>query len=244
MDARRALVLFGRYPLLGRTKTRLAAALGDRETLLLYEALLADTAWKLGQVSRCRHVAALAELPADGPLPRDPLCRDPFEAFFVSGQRGEGFGERLANSMRRGVEDGGGPAVLVGADSPELTVGTLESAFALLDDHDLVMGPAADGGYYLVAMARFHPELFEGIAWSTDVVLAQTEAVAGRLGLRVGRVETLADLDTAADLAAFAERRRRAWSEGGPSPCPATDAWLRGMLPGQASAPTLPGEGS
>jgi rSAM/selenodomain-associated transferase 1 len=229
----RALMIFARYPVLGYTKTRLAKRLGNDATLLLYEALLADTAWSGGKVPNCRHMAALVGLPADGCSPRDPLCRDPFGAFFLAGQSGDDFGPRLGAAMASAVNQGNGPAVLIGADSPEIDLPLLEAAFATLHANDVVLGPANDGGYYLIGMNRYHPELFADIHWSTDTVLAETEAVARHSNLTVGHVLPLSDLDYFADLQALARRRQDAWEKGLPSPCPATDAWLRGELPGQ-----------
>jgi hypothetical protein len=229
--------MFARYPALGQTKTRLAAGLGDEQTLTLYEAMLADTAWSAGQLSRCQCLGALVGLPEDGSAPRDPLGRTPFGPFVFSEQQGDEFGVRLGAAMELAVEVAGGPALLMGADSPEISTSLLERAFNALADYDVVIGPATDGGYYLIGMRTYHPTLFQDITWSTETVAAETEAAARALGLTHTRLEELSDLDYLEDLRNLSVRRSKAWKEGAASPCPATDGWLRGNLPGQNGIP-------
>jgi uncharacterized protein len=233
----RALVMFARFPALGQTKTRLAAGLGDEQTLKLYEAMLADTAWSAGQLPQCQCLGALVGLPADGSAPRDPVGRAPYAPFVFSEQQGEEFGDRLGAAMELAVEAASGPALLTGADSPEISTSLLERAFNALADYDVVIGPAMDGGYYLIGMRTYHPTLFQDIAWSTETVADETEAAARALGLTHTRLEELSDLDYLEDLRNLAARRRDAWEEGAVSPCPATDEWLRGDLPGQDGIP-------
>ena len=237
MEPSRALIMFARYPMRGQTKTRLAAGLGDEATLQLYEAMLADTAWSGGQLPHCRCLAALTGLPADGSAPLDPLGRAPFAAYSLSEQQGDDFGTRLGAAMELAVKEAGGSALLTGADSPEISATLLERAFRSLEDYDVVLGPAIDGGYYLIGMRAYHPTLFLGINWSTETVAAETEAAAHALGLTTTRLEELSDLDYLEDLRNLADRRRRAWAQQGESPCPATDGWLRGELPGQDGIP-------
>ena len=244
MDSSRALVIFARYPMLGMGKTRLAAGLGDEATLQLYEAMLGDTAWTGGRVARCRCLAALTGLPGEISAPRDPLGRDPFARYALSEQQGDDFGTRLGAAMELAVAESGGPALLLGADSPEISDSVLELAFVSLEERDVVIGPASDGGYYLIGMRVYHPSLFQDINWSTETVAAETEAAAHALGLTTTRLETLSDLDYLEDLRNLAARRRSAWADAGvPSPCPATDGWLRGELPGQGGVPPTLGEG-
>ena len=97
--------------------------------------------------------------------------------------------------------------VIVGTDCPGLTAGHLTAAFDhLAAGADLVLGPATDGGYYLLGMKQLQSALFQQKAWSTDSVLADTLADAGRLNLTVQLLSSLRDVDTAADLAAWRER--------------------------------------
>jgi rSAM/selenodomain-associated transferase 1 len=97
-------------------------------------------------------------------------------------------------------------AVVIGTDCPELTSAHLADAFRQLDTHDVVVGPALDGGYYLLGTRKLVPEFFVNKLWSTPFVLGATLADASRLGLRVARLPPLADVDTAEDLAAWRAR--------------------------------------
>jgi len=224
-----AVVLYGRYPVRGKTKTRLAASLGEEGTLQLYRSFLADTAAKLGAVECEGHVAVLAYDGASVAVPADPLGRNPFDRFTVMAQEGADFGARLSSSMRRVLEMGFRRVVLVGADSPEMERTDLEDALELLRTKDVVFGPADDGGYYLVGMSRFSDAIFTGINWSTPTVLQESLDAAARAGLGAGLVARRADVDLQADLEALARRRRAGLLPNGP--CSATDAWIRKWWP-------------
>ena len=227
-DMKKACVLFGRYPEMGKGKTRLAAMLGKESTFLLYRALLADTAWKISRISFAQPVAALASGEGHPEAPPDPLGRASFSAFLRIGQAGDSFGARLGGAFERVLALGFEQIVLVGTDSPELEVGDLTCAFQLLEKHDVVLGPAADGGYYLIALKTFHPGLFEGISWSTSAVFEQSVAKARSLGLSVGTTACRGDVDYVEDLIML--RQRRMNPEMSDDHCPATDAWFRGCL--------------
>jgi len=231
---KRAIVLFGRYPELGKAKTRLAQDVGPEETLLLYQSFYADTVRKLVRIPGCDVVAAIAGGPSHIVPPPDPIGENPFDTVRFIKQTGEEFGERLGSSIRRVLAMGYDRLVLVGADSPELRLSDMEMAFGLLDSHHVVLGPATDGGYYMIAMCRYHPELFQGVTWSTSIVLKQTISIGFKLGLKVCVAGPCQDIDTIEDLRQLAARRCRSRAE---SPCPATDAWLAGRLPGQVRPP-------
>ena len=231
---RQAVILYCRYPEAGRTKTRLARELGDAGTLLLYEALLADAAAKLAAVPGCGRLACLASHEPWKERPYDPLRRDPFATFDLRRQPALEFGARLAWSLRTVLEGGFARVVLIGVDSPELRRRDVEDALLLLETNDVAYGPAEDGGYNLIGMKRFHPDLFAGIAWSTKVVLEQSLDAAQRAGLTVGLTPMRADIDFIDDLRALRERLLQARARGlHDSPCPAVEAWLLGLLPEQ-----------
>ena len=102
--------------------------------------------------------------------------------------------------------------VLVGSDLPDITTSTIGDAIAMLrsEPASLVLGPAHDGGYYLIA-ATTTPNVFDGVEWGSPRVLAQTRSVAERQGLRVQLIDWLRDVDTADDLRAVRAPRTRAW---------------------------------
>ncbi len=106
----------------------------------------------------------------------------------------------MARSLCLAFEDNVNSAVIIGTDCPGLNANLLHEAFELLHLYDLVLGPALDGGYYLLALRSFIPELFVGINWSTAEVLQQTVAIAQQLNLSVNYLPALADVDRPEDL--------------------------------------------
>jgi rSAM/selenodomain-associated transferase 1 len=185
--------VIAKAPAAGRAKTRLVPPLTADEAAVLQEALLLDT------LDACR-----AEIDDVGILHADAgeaeeLARLAHGAPLVL-QEGRGLADALGRTLERHVVDG--PVAIVSSDVPALPPGSLGRAFAALEDGaDVVLGPAADGGYWLIAMARFHAEPFREIPWSTPAVLGVTLARCRGAGLRVELLDTWRDVDTAVDLA-------------------------------------------
>lgn len=109
-------------------------------------------------------------------------------------------GDRLQQVFEQGFDHRLERIVVIGADCPDLSVHHVEQAFHLLDSHDVVLGPAHDGGYYLIGLRRAYPDLFHHISWSTQRVFAQTVAIATRLHLSLALLEPLGDIDRPEDL--------------------------------------------
>jgi rSAM/selenodomain-associated transferase 1 len=187
-------------------KSRLFAALGRPPDPALLSALLLDT---------------LDGVRLDGTI--RVVCVEPVEAcddvrtlvapdVRVQPQRGESLGDRMRQTMDDLFADGASIVVLVGSDLPDITASSISSAIATLQDDpgSLVLGPARDGGYYLIA-ATTTPDVFEGIEWSSPRVLEQTRAAASQHGLRVHLLEPLGDVDTLEDLQSVRARRTRSW---------------------------------
>jgi glycosyltransferase A (GT-A) superfamily protein (DUF2064 family) len=140
------------------------------------------------------------------------LCFTPAEARERLGRLAPGFGllaqasgdlgDRLAACLAGLLAAGADRVAIVGADTPHIPPASYQRAFALLDEADVVLGPALDGGYYLVAAKAARPELFVGIPMGTEVVLSTTLARAARSGLGVVLLPPLRDLDRVEDLAA------------------------------------------
>lgn len=202
-----ALVIVARYPQVGTTKTRLARALGNEETVQLYRAFLTDLASRFaGQTAYDLHwaytpagvdyAAFMAELAPS-------LVRQ--MRFFP--QEGDGLGERLHNAFRRTYVQGYERTVLIGSDSPHIGADTITVASHALDKADVVLGPAEDGGYYMIAMRKPH-DVFRNIPMSTGAVLRMTVELAQRQGLEVNLRETLFDIDELPDLARLAQLLR------------------------------------
>ena len=189
---RRALVLPGKAPRAGRAKTRLSPPLSLEQAAHLYRAFLLDSV-SLALGLGWDRVTVI--------YPPDPGAEHELAALLPAGvclqpQPGEGLGPALASAFESHLAAGFARVVLIGSDNPTLPGTLVEAASQALDDHDLVVGPSTDGGYYLLGMARPHLGVFEGITWSTEVVYAQTLERARALGLSVLTLAAWYDVDT------------------------------------------------
>ncbi len=162
------LLIFARYPRLGRVKTRLNPALSTAQSLALYTAFLLDTLERTAvlNVNRKLFLADCNMEEATGLLAQARI--GPVQLRL---QQGADLGERMWNAYRS-VE--GSRVVFIGADSPTLPLGYVRDAFQALRRKPVALGPVSDGGYYLLALSEPRRRLFEGIDWGTDAVLAQT----------------------------------------------------------------------
>jgi rSAM/selenodomain-associated transferase 1 len=198
------LLIFAREPVLGRVKTRLAANIGPEAALATYRELLAITAAAVQATQVLATVwlaeaAAVTALGAPASIARPEWPGLPWRVQPPAGS----LGDRMAHAFAEAFAVGARHVVVIGTDCPGLTTDLLRQAFAQLATHDLVVGPAADGGYYLIGMNELHTNLFANKQWSTDSVLSATLADAENLGLRVAQLPTLADVDSGSDLAAW-----------------------------------------
>ncbi len=181
--------VFAKNPEPGKVKTRLARDLGDRRAALVYRALGTHVIKGL-KGGTYRMIVAYAPAEAWQPV-REWLGTGVELVPQVEGD----LGERMAAAVRHGVA-AGGRVCLIGSDAPDVDRAVAHEAFGALDDVDLVLGPARDGGYYLIAMNEAYTQLFAGIEWSTDSVLDDTLRIAHEMGLSVHLLAELADVDT------------------------------------------------
>lgn len=192
------IILFTRYPEPGQVKTRLIPALGADDAALLHRRLTEHT---LREAHRQRAAAIeVAWTGGDEPAMRAWLGLEVRLREQVTGD----LGARMSAALRAAFDDGVRTALVAGCDCPDLGPETYEAALEALADHDLVLGPAADGGYYLMGMraaaAPALPALFTHMEWSTSQVLAHTIARARTAGLRIAQLATLEDVDLPDDL--------------------------------------------
>jgi rSAM/selenodomain-associated transferase 1 len=211
-----ALIVVAKEPVPGSTKTRLCPPFTPESAAEFYRCLMLDT---LALVSRL-HIAehTLAHAPAGARAYFQSLAPNGFR---LMPQRGADLGERLANALGHHFELGYRRVAIMNSDGPTLPLACLEEAFSGLAHADITLGPGHDGGYYLIGMKRLHPELFQGIAWSTEQVIPQTLAACRRLGLSVHQLPEWYDVDVAADL----ERLRHDLARN-PASAPCTAAFL------------------
>jgi uncharacterized protein len=183
------LVIMVKAPQAGRVKTRLAAAIGAVEALRCYRAMLDRTVRRLADG---RWATWLAVTP-DGTAPRMAVRG---RGIAVVPQGPGGLGERMQRVMDVLPP---GPVVIVGSDIPGIGRGDVAAAFRALGGHDAVLGPADDGGYWLVGQRRIPRtlRLFEGVRWSSEETLGDT--IANLEGRKVSLLRTMGDLDGEAD---------------------------------------------
>lgn len=195
-SSRDRLIIFGRYPVAGRTKTRLIPALGPAGAADLQRRLTEDILETVRRFARPREIEV--EVCFEGGS-KQKMRRWLGSDEILSRQVPGNLGERMQSAFLGAFQRGADRVVLLGTDIPQLRTDHLEQAFDALAENDVVIGPSTDGGYWLIGAN--HPiDLFEGIHWSTDVVFSQTLALAKEQGLRVITLSPLNDIDTAEDL--------------------------------------------
>jgi rSAM/selenodomain-associated transferase 1 len=196
------ILLFIKAPVKGRVKSRLASSIGEEAALEVYGNFIhdsIDTVEKSGYPYRICYYpfadrAALSGLPGR-------------ESSFMP-QEGNDLGARMENAFLRTFAEGFTSAVLIGSDIPDLPVGVFFGAFDALKKNDVVIGPAGDGGYYLIGFNKdsFFPGIFHGMTWSTGKVFQETMGRLNEASLRVHRALLWKDVDTLDDLRALFER--------------------------------------
>ncbi len=189
-----AVAVFAKAPLPGHAKTRLGAGLGMARAARLYERMLRAQLDRLQHSLSGWHRTVFAAEHRD----MDWFVRHA-PAWELLPQEGDDLGARLENAFNLLFERSIERAVVVGADSPDLQADHLLVAGSALADYELVLGPAHDGGYYLIGQRAPGADVFDGIPWSTARVLDRTLSHARVLDLRVHLLPTLHDIDTLDD---------------------------------------------
>lgn len=185
-------VIFVRAPRRGTVKTRLARSLGDDNALQAYRTLLSATCDALRELEPVE----LRVTPDDAA----PELNEWLQPGWTTARQGSGnLGERLAASLNAHFTSGAASVVIIGSDCPEITAQDIQDAHNALANADVVLGPATDGGYWLVGLRNPTVAIFDDIAWSTDAVFRQTCERAASLSLSVATLRTLDDIDTHED---------------------------------------------
>ncbi len=187
------LLYFVKYPMPGKVKTRLAKTVGVQEAAKLYSKL----AEKNLRVIASLHQKNICDLVIvyDPPEKREDIKRWLSLSCEYWPQCGEGLSERLTHAFGEAFQKESKRVMALGSDTLGLTTDIIQQGFEALHLNDVVIGPAEDGGYYLIGSASFQPKLFEGIAWSTSEVLAQTYKTINNLRLSYKTLSQLQDLD-------------------------------------------------
>ena len=235
-----ALVIVAKYPEPGAVKTRLAALIGSQQAANLYRAFLGDLAERFG-AAQCADDYHLRWACAPGRRPPAALRNIVGADSVIFPQRGNDFAARLYHIACGMRAEGYRRLVIMSSDSPHLPTGVVAEAFAALDAADVALGPAEDGGYYLIGLHLdgphdAPPDLFRGIRMSTATVCAETRARAHALGLATTLLAPTFDIDEPPDLARLWDALRHAEERLAPR----TRLALAGLLPQLAPAALLP----
>jgi rSAM/selenodomain-associated transferase 1 len=183
------LIVFVKNPIPGQVKTRIARTVGDARAVEVYKHLLRYTQQLVSTVSgRCVVYYGDQINPDDGWNGHDKYI-----------QTGADLGERMLHAFREQFAEGATKVVIIGSDCLTITPDHVRQAFAALETTDLVIGPATDGGYYLLGINALQPFLFQNMPWSQPDLCQKTELAIGQHGLTFTRLEALTDVDEWAD---------------------------------------------
>jgi len=187
-----AILIFVKNSIPGKVKTRLAATVGDDEAIRVYHKLAQHTQLVTADLKEKKMVFY-----SDYIVQSDIWQNENYEKQI---QVGNDLGKRMCNAFQYSFDYGNNKAVIIGTDCPGLNTSLLKKAFEELDSADVVIGPATDGGYYLLGMKILYTELFNGIVWSTSDVRKETIKICLKLNLNYHLLDILPDIDEEKDL--------------------------------------------
>ena len=190
---RNALLIFIKNPALGKVKTRLAKTIGEYNALKIYQFLLDHTMEITYELDKLDRFVFYNEF-----IPTKDEW--PASAYQKELQHGDGLGEKMSNAFKNTFNEDYKKVVLMQPDCPKMTDTMIEKAFKVLDDHDFVIGPTMDGGFYLVGMKEYHPQLFANKTYSTAEIYNETIAEIEKMGKTFFKLPTLVDVDMEEDL--------------------------------------------
>ncbi|CAN5263746.1 TIGR04282 family arsenosugar biosynthesis glycosyltransferase [soil metagenome] len=187
------LIIFVKNPVPGQVKTRIARTVGDDQAVAVYQHLLRYTQ-NVVRSFKGQCVVYYGDFinPEDG-----------WTGYQKYQQLGNDLGERMSHAFEEQFREGAERVVIVGSDCFEITPEHLNQAFDELKTTDVVIGPATDGGYYLLGMTQFHPFLLENMPWSQPLLCQLTESIIRQHGLTYCRLDLLTDIDEWADYEAY-----------------------------------------
>ncbi len=196
ISQQRTLIIFTRYPQPGLVKTRLIPVLGEVGAANLQHRMTAETLKKMRSLSQDDELDIYVYFTGSS----DRAMQELFGDFNYCDQSTGNLGARMLSAFGDLLGKGSTQVILIGCDCPDLTQDIIRQGFEQLNDLDLVLGKAADGGYYLIGLKQIIPQLFQEISWGSDLVLSQTVKIAEKLGLSIGYLSILHDIDRPEDL--------------------------------------------
>ncbi len=202
------LIVYLKNPVPGEVKTRLQARYSPEQTADLYRAFILDTIQMVQTVEADRYFAAYT--PSDS---KDQINELIPQGWDLTPQSEGNLGSRMARSLQTSIDSGADKTILVGTDIPSLPRDHVVSAIDRLDNSDIVLGPTADGGFYLIGTRVSPPDIFSEVEWSTNMVFQQTALGIQTKGLDLGLVPAWRDVDTPEDLDGLVTRARASGPE-------------------------------
>ncbi len=193
----KVLLIFVKNPVLGKVKTRLAQTVGEHKALEIYLQLLKHTAHVTSEAA-CDKAVFYSDFVEENDI-------WPNEKYQKRLQQGNDLGQRMHEAFSWALGQNYKQVVIIGSDCPQLSTAIIDEAFTYLQTHDAVIGPAVDGGYYLLGMKHLIPELFRNKSWSSSTVLTHTLADLQRLNLSCKQLPTLHDIDEEKDVALLSQ---------------------------------------
>lgn len=189
---KQTLLIFTKNVIYGQVKTRLAATIGKDKALHIYQQLLRYTSAITNDLQAEKIVLYATQIDD-----QDMWNNDVYKKQI---QHGDDLGKRMENAFNYAFEQGSTDVIIIGSDCFEITTDIIKHAFDCLKNYEIVIGPATDGGYYLLAMKQLNPLLFKQINWSTNEVLTTTLGICHAQNLSVYLLPVLSDIDTEEDL--------------------------------------------
>lgn len=191
---KRAIIIFQKFPELGKVKTRLAKTIGNENALKIYKHLVNHTHQVIKNVAADKFVFFADKVVAEG-----------YEHCQVDLQEGDELGDRMKIAFEKVFSKGYQQVVIIGTDCNDLSIEIVDVAFDVLDKKDAVIGPALDGGYYLLGLSKMISAIFENKNWSTETVCSATEKDFVDNGFSYELITPLSDIDVEADLGPLAK---------------------------------------
>jgi len=192
-----AVIIFSKYPVEGKVKTRIAKTLGNNFAVKFYKMCAEHT---FRQVKKVTGKNIRTYLFYTEEAEKEKIKTWTNHKFLLMLQRGNSLGEKMLNAFRNVFEHGAIKVLIIGTDLPDISAKIINDALEDLENFDTVIGPSSDGGYYLLGMKEFYPEIFKDINWSTSEVFEKTLEQITNLDIAVKILPELSDIDTEEDL--------------------------------------------
>lgn len=196
-NLKKNLIVFIKYPEIGKVKTRLAKTLGDEFAFKFYQLC---SEYTVRESEKLIEQNVVVNLFYSNRIPDNMAKENTGSKFKLFEQKGMNIGEKIQNAFQIICNKSSGKTIVIGTDLPDFTAELINNCFTLLDKFDAVIGPSNDGGYYLLGLKNYFPQIFQNIPWSTNAVLKTTLQILQKNKIKTKIIDELIDIDTELDL--------------------------------------------